>query len=85
MAFNRPLIIDSMSYLLGITLGQMRLSIKIRIILSNSNILGYLPMYKSLLPLLVKLSGPQPYKHGFWLPCCLVVLVRSMLSAANAF
>ena len=55
------LVIDSTSYSLEIALKQMRLSIKIQITWLNSNLLGYLPKYKSFLPPPVKLSGPQPY------------------------
>ena len=63
MASNRPLVIDSTSYSLGIVLGQKRLFIKIRITWLNNNLLGYLSKYKSHLPPLVELSGPQPYNQ----------------------
>ena len=65
MASHWPLVIDSRSYSLGIALRQMRLSIKIQITWLNNNLLGYLPKYKSLLPLPVKLSGPQPYTRAY--------------------
>ena len=61
MASNRPSVIDSTSYSLGIALRQIRLSIKIQITWLNNNLLGYLLKYKSLLPPPVKLLGPQAY------------------------
>ena len=63
MASKGLLVIDSTSYSSGMTLRQMRLSIKIRITSLNSNTLGYLPKYKSPLPPPVKLSGPKPYTY----------------------